>query len=121
MSILVKKLNNVYKTSSFEKTGTKHQFFKKILKLNIILLIFICLILFFYLIQINQIIALGLKIDELEKNRDNLQKTNKDLEIEKIKLESLSNAQNQISSLDFIKADNAEYLRPVAGLTLTRK
>ncbi|MBS4014450.1 MAG: hypothetical protein KGZ97_11965 [Bacteroidetes bacterium] len=121
MSILVKRINSVYETTALKNKEVELHNLKKIFKLNIVILIFIFLVLFFYLIEINQVITFGLRINELEKSKNNLQKINKELEIEKIKLESLSNAQNQILTLGFVKVDNLEYLRPMAGLTLTRK
>jgi len=38
-----------------------------------------------------------------------------------MQLESFANNENELSTLSFVKIDKVEYVRPVAGLALTKK
>lgn len=95
--------------------------FKKPLILNLILLSLIFVLLIFYLIQINQIITFGFKLNELEKRKEELEKINKSLQLEKIKLESLGNLQEDLTSFNFVKTEKVEYLKQITGGSLTQK
>lgn len=94
---------------------------KKIFLLNLILILLILMILIFYLIEINQITILGFKISELEKKADELKQINKNLKLEKIKLESLNNLQHNLNSLGLVRTEKVEYFKPIEGMALTRK
>lgn len=89
--------------------------------LNIVLGSLILVVLFFYLLEMNQIVALGFKVDELERQREELKKTNKSLEVEKMQLESLSGSSHELANFNFVKTDKIDYLKPVTGLALTKK
>lgn len=94
---------------------------KKIFLLNLILILLILMILILYLIEINQITILGFKISELEKKADELKQINKNLKLEKIKLESLNNLQHSLNSLGLVRTEKVEYFKPIEGMALTRK
>jgi hypothetical protein len=88
---------------------------------NIILSSLILVVFFFYLLEMNQIVALGFKVDELERHKEDLKKTNKSLEMEKMQLESLSGTSDELANFNFVKTDKIDYLKPVTGLALTKK
>ncbi len=87
--------------------------------LNIILLGLIFITLILYLIQMNQIVSLGFKLNELEKKKDELEKINKSLLLEKIKLESSETIQKNLTS--FIKTEKVDYLRPLFETAVSKK
>lgn len=124
MTTLVKKLNGLSNISSVEKKELKLSKvfdFKTKPIFNIIIGSLILVILFCYLLEMNQLVVLGFRVDELERQREELEKTNKNLEMEKMKLESLSGSSNEVANLNFIKVEKIDYLRPMAGLALTKK
>lgn len=124
MTTLVKKLNGLSNVSSVGKKELKLSKifdFKAKPFFNIIIGSLILVILFCYLLEMNQLVVLGFRVDELERQREELKKTNKNLEMEKMKLESLSGTSNEVADLNFIKVEKIDYLRPIAGLALTKK
>lgn len=121
MSPLTKNLNPTYNPLLLERKNYAQVLVQKPLTLNIILLVAIFVVLIFYVIEINQIITFGFKLNELEQKQEEMKKINKTLELEKIKLESLNNTENELTSLDLVKIDKVEYLRPLSGVALTQK
>lgn len=121
MSSLARKLNLTCNPILLERKNAVSIVFKKPLTLNIILLVAIFGILILYIVEINQIIGFGFRLNELEQKSDEIKKTNKVLELEKIKLESLNHAENELSSLNLIKTEKIEYLKPIGGVALTQK
>lgn len=121
MTTLARGFNDSRGTSSTEKIKINILNFKTSHILNAVILGLVVVISAFYLIEMNQIVALGFKVDELERNREELKKTNKNLEMEKMNLESLSNSEKELSALNFVRTDKVDYVRPVAGLALTKK
>jgi hypothetical protein len=124
MTTIVRRFNTMSGSSINEKKEIK---FFKILDFktkpifNIILGSLILVVLFFYLLEMNQIVALGFKVDELERHKEDLKKTNKSLEMEKMQLESLSGASDKLANFNFVKTDKIDYLKPTAGLALNKK
>jgi hypothetical protein len=121
MTTLVRGFNDLARTISIEKKKINILNFKTKPIINLVILGLLLVILVFYLVEINQIVTLGFKVDEMEKSRDDLKKTNKNLEMEKMQLESLNDANQELSALNFVKIDKIDYLRPMAGSTLTKK
>lgn len=122
MSILVKKFNSTARSSFFSKSDkSANIFLKKTLVLNIILAILIFVFLTFYLFKINQLIALGFRLNQLETTKEELGKSNKSLELEKMRLEALGYEENSLIGFDLVRAKEITYLKPITGATLTQK
>lgn len=121
MSSLARKLNPTYNPVLLERKNSTNVLFKKPLTLNIILLAAIFIVLIFHIVEINQLIAFGFKLNELEQKKEEIRKINKTLELEKIKLESLNHTENELTLLDLVKIDKVEYLKPLGGVALTQK
>ena len=121
MSPYAKNFTLIHRSPSLSRKSISFGIFKKPLILNIILIIFISFLLIFYLIEVNQIITFSFKLKELEKKKEELKEINKNLELEKIKLESLNNTQNYLNSLGLIKIEKVEYIKSLTSATLTKK
>ncbi len=83
--------------------------------LLILSIIFIILFLAVYIFQISTVISQGYQIQSYQKKIDEVAQTNKNLEINTVKINSLENIDAKIQELGFEKTDKIDYLQILEG------
>ena len=108
------------KSLYFPKNG-----FVKVLRnpvvLNVILTILVLIFLLLYLLEVNQLIVFSFKLKELRERKERLGEINKNLELKKLKHESLNNTQSYLNSLGLVKTEKVDYVKDISSATLTKK
>lgn len=103
----------------YKKRGKLFIFLKRTAVLNTILLVLIIFSTILYLFQINKLTVYGFKIKELENKKNDLNQSFQELELKKLRLESINNLQNDFRKIGLVKTETVEYLRPFRPLTGT--
>jgi len=94
--------------------------FKKPLVFNIVLISLILFFIIFQLILVNKMAIYSFKTKELEEKKIKLKQETKNLELEKIRIESLESIQAGLKNLNLVKTENLEYLKSVSGAVATK-
>ncbi len=85
-------------------------------KVNYFLLVMVGLGLGMYIWQTNNLVGVGYKIKELERQSSHLRDSNKDLENKAVQLRSVQAIQDKIDRLSLVPATQVEYINPVGNV-----
>ncbi len=83
--------------------------------LNKLICFSIVLLLGFYIVNINDMVVKGFKLQELRKERNSVVEITKELENKKINRESYSEVSKRVDGLKMIAVNNIDYIKVVNG------